>query len=147
MLHAGHCVDPKVALGPAVRDVDVSVVGGGVVAAVALLEAGEAPPVAAAAVAEVKAAPPLVPHLNLSAVVEADAEADDEAEDDDGGDDDADDDGHVDALAGVGGGGREVDVLEEGHEAEGEAAALRVRRVRPLEAALGCGPVVPEEII
>ena len=96
--------------------------------------------------AEVKAAPPLVPHLNLSAIVEPDAEADDEAEDDDGGDDDADDDGHVDALAGGGGGGREVDVLEERHEAEGEAAALRVRRVRPLEAALGGGPVVSEEI-
>ena len=98
MLHAGHCVDPKVALGPAVRDVDVSIVGGGVVAAIVLLEAGEAPSVAAA-VAEVKPASPLVPHLDLSAVVEPDAEADDEAEDDDGGDNDADDDRHVDALA------------------------------------------------
>ena len=46
----------------------------------------------------------------------------------------------------MGGSGGEVDVLEEGHEAEGEAAALRVRRVRPLEAALGGGPVVPEEV-
>ena len=176
MLHAGHCVDPKVALRPAVGDVDVAVVGGGVVAAIVLLEARKTPSVAVTAVAEVKPASPLVPHLNLgraissldtfqrhlvsiqhniksglmafhlSAVVEPDAEADDEAENDDGRDDDADDDGHVDALAGVGGGGGQVDVLEEGYEAEGEAAALRVRRVRPLETALGGGPVVPEEI-
>ena len=82
---------------------------------------------------------------HLSAVVEPDAEADDEAEDDDGGDDDADDDRDVDALpaaAGVGVG--EVDVLEEGDEAEGETLALRVGRVRPVQAALGGRPVVPK---
>ena len=80
--------------------------------------------------------------LYLSAIVEANAEADDEAKDDDGGDDDADDDSHVDALARVGGGG-EIYVLQEGHETKGEAPALRVRLVRPVEAALGGGPVVP----
>ena len=106
MFHAGHCVDPEVVLRPAVSHVDVSVIGD-VVAAVVFLETWKSP---RAAVAEVKPAPPLVPHLHLSAIVEPDAEADDEAKDDDGGDDYADDDCHVDALARIGGGG-EIDVF------------------------------------
>ena len=44
-------------------------------------------------------------------------------------------------MARVGGGG-EIDVFQEGHEAKGEAPALRVRLVRPIEATLGGGPVV-----
>ena len=44
-------------------------------------------------------------------------------------------------MARVGGGG-EIDVFQEGHEAKGEAPALRVRLVRPIETTLDGGPVV-----
>ena len=62
MLHAGHRVDPKVVMRPAVCDVDVPVIDD-VVAGVVLLETRKAP---RPAVTEMKPAPPLVPHLHLA---------------------------------------------------------------------------------
>ena len=67
MFHAWHCVDPKVVLSPAVSDVDVSVIGD-VVAATVFLETRKAP---RATVAEMKPAPPLVPHLHLAREIQS----------------------------------------------------------------------------